>query len=106
VEFVKEQYRHCKPLLVLGGESTLLEAAGVAMAEADTPPDPGIIVLDATRPAPEDVAIDTDDGNLEDAQSTLDPVPSVRDTGRAAQAFLIALGRRRHFERERDPAPV
>jgi catalase len=106
VEFVKEQYRHCKPLLVLGGESALLETAGVAMAEADTPADPGIIVLDATRPAQEDVAIDTDDGNLDEAPSTLDPVPSVRDTGRAAQAFLIALGKRRHFERERDPAPV
>jgi len=106
VEFVKEQYRHCKPMLVLGGESTLLEAAGVAMAEADAPVDPGIILLDSTRPATEDVAVDTDDGNLEDAQSTLDPVPSLRDTGRAAQAFLIAIGKHKHFERERDPGPV
>jgi catalase len=106
VEFVKDQYRHCKPMLVLGGESTLLEAAGVAMAEADAPVDPGIVLLDATRPAAADVAVDTDDGNLEDARSTLDPVPSLRDTGRAAQAFLIALGRHKHYERERDPAPV
>ena len=93
-------------MLVLGGESALLEAAGVAMAEADTPADPGIILLDSTRPAAEDVAVDTDDGNIEDAQSTLDPVPSLRDTGRAAQAFLIAIGRHKHFERERDPGPV
>jgi catalase len=101
VEFVKEQYRHCKALLVLGSATKLLDAAGIAMAGADVASDPGIVQIDARVPA--DVAVDADDG---DASGTLDAVPATSDVGRATQAFLFALGRHRHFERERDPAPV
>ena len=42
VEFVKDQYRHCKPLLVFGAESPVLAKAGIA-PDAD---DPGLVVGD------------------------------------------------------------
>jgi catalase len=103
-EFVAEQYRHCKPILVLGDGVRLLEAAGVAIAEADVANDPGLVQVDARAPAAADFAVDGDDGEL--SASTLDPVLAPRDVGRAAQALLFALGKHRHYERERDPAPV
>ena len=41
VEFVKEQFRHCKAMLVLGDASALLAAAGIG---AEAPPsDPGFV---------------------------------------------------------------
>ncbi|BDU16406.1 catalase [Lysobacter auxotrophicus] len=42
-EFVKEQYRHCKPILALGASSTLLEGAGASKMLDDGTEDPGII---------------------------------------------------------------
>ncbi len=42
VEFVKDQYRHCKTLAVLGASSTLLETAGIPQDK----PDPGLILAD------------------------------------------------------------
>jgi hypothetical protein len=33
-------------------------------------------------------------------------VPADAAVARATQAFLFALGRHRHYERERDPSPV
>jgi hypothetical protein len=48
-------------------------------------------------------AVDADDGEV---AHTLDVLPSEADVRRATQAFLIALGRHKHYERERDPAPV
>jgi catalase len=104
VEFVAEQYRHCKPILVLGDAGRLLDAAGVGIAEADVANDPGLVQLDQHLPAAAELAVDVDDGDL--PESTLDPVPAPRDVGRAVQAFLFALGRHRHYERERDPAAV
>jgi hypothetical protein len=89
---------------VLGDGGQLLEAAGVALAQADVGRDPGLVQLDRRTPAAEDVAVDADDGEL--PGTTLDPLPEPRDVGRAAQAFLLALGRHRHYERERDPAAV
>jgi len=100
VEFVREQYRHCKTLLVLGDSAQLLAAAGVSWAQADVDSDPGLVGVDVPAAA----AADADDGELEGAP--LDGVPSAAAVGRATQAFLIALGKHRHFERERDPAPV
>jgi catalase len=46
VEFVKDQYRHCKPILVLGGNTMLLEAAGVASEVIERGDDPGLVVDD------------------------------------------------------------
>ena len=42
-EFVKEQYRHCKPILVLGVSSSLLEGAGASTRLPDGSEDPGIV---------------------------------------------------------------
>ena len=42
-EFVKEQYRHCKPILALGASSSLLEGAGASKMLPDGSEDPGVI---------------------------------------------------------------
>jgi catalase len=47
VEFVKDQFRHCKTIAVLGGSSALLEKAGIAMDK----PDPGLILADSSASA-------------------------------------------------------
>jgi catalase len=44
VEFIKEQYRHCKPLLVLDREALLLAAAGISLRLPDGGADPGLVV--------------------------------------------------------------
>jgi catalase len=44
LEFVKDQYRHCKPMLVLGAATTLLEAAGVPQTLPSGEADPGVIL--------------------------------------------------------------
>ena len=46
-EFVKEQYRHCKPILALGASSSLLEGAGASQKLPDGSDDPGIVHADA-----------------------------------------------------------
>ena len=73
VDFVKDQYRHCKTILVLGAKSALVERA----------------MLPATLPD------GSDDAGLLMARS-----------GDAASAFIAALARHRHFERETDPPAV
>ena len=42
-EFVKEQYRHCKPILVLGAGQDLVENAGVPLTLSTGDADPGIL---------------------------------------------------------------
>jgi len=93
VEFVKEQYRHCKTILLLGDplSSKLLDAAGIALADTDVAADPGL------------VQVETGGG---DAAGLHDAAPSPAAVGSAAQAFMVALAKHKHFERERDPAPV
>lgn len=44
IEFVKDQYRHCKPILALGAGATLLADAGALLALPSGEPDPGLIV--------------------------------------------------------------
>ncbi|MES2940107.1 MAG: catalase [Pseudomonadota bacterium] len=44
-EFVRDQYRHCKPLLVLGASRALLEKYGVPVADGQD--DPSLIVADS-----------------------------------------------------------
>ena len=73
LEFVKDQYRHCKPILVLGGGRVLLEEAHIPLTLGEKRPDPGLIV---------------------------------GGDGDGTAAFLEALARHRHFERETDPPRV
>jgi catalase len=43
MEFIKDQYRHCKTILVLGASRALLDKAGVPAALPDGEPDPGLL---------------------------------------------------------------
>jgi catalase len=47
LEFVKEQYRHCKPMLVLGAGATLLDAAGIPRTLVSGDSDPGLVFADS-----------------------------------------------------------
>ena len=71
VEFLKDQYRHCKTLLILERVS-LLQKGGIAESLPSGEPDPGLLVL--------------------------------REGG--ASAFIAALAKHRHAERDRDPPAV
>ena len=44
LEFIKDQYRHCKPLLALGEGTELLDACGIDRTLPDGPNDPGVLV--------------------------------------------------------------
>jgi catalase len=76
LEFLKDQYRHCKTVLCFGSSAELLEKAGIPETLPDGGSDPGLL-----RHAPDDVA-------------------------RAIRAFAEALAMHRHFERETDPPLV
>ncbi len=73
LEFLKDQYRHCKPILVLGASTQVLDAAGVPAALPNGKPDPGLIVAKG---------------------------------GDATEAFIKAIAKHRHYERESDPPLV
>ena len=75
-EFVKEQYRHCKPILVIGAGRDLVENAGVPLKLPSGEADPGILVFD-------------------DEQGD-----------EALPEFVEAIAKHRHFAREMDPPPV
>jgi catalase len=75
-EFLKDQYRHCKPMLMLGESAELLKAAGIPLTLVSGDPDPGLIVGDAAGGA----------GSLD--------------------AFVHALAGHRVLERESDPPVV
>ena len=46
LEFIKDQYRHCKPILALGDGKALVENAGVPARLESGEPDPGLLLLD------------------------------------------------------------
>jgi catalase len=75
LEFLKDQYRHCKPILLIGAAQVLLDAAGIPPKLLSGAADPGLLRFD-------------------DA------------TGDAVPAFVEALAKHRHFERETDPPRV
>jgi catalase len=76
LEFVKDQYRHSKPILAIGNGAELLAKAGIPQVLASGDPDPGILMEpDGTRPA-------------------------------LLPTFVKAVARHRHPERELDPPRV
>ena len=77
LEFLKDQYRHCKPMMVVGTAKALLDAAGIPAALPSKKPDPGILVASSSK------------GGV----STL-------------PAFVKSVAKHRHFERETDPPRV
>ena len=76
MEFLKDQYRHCKPILALGASTQILEAAGNLTMLPEGGRDPGIVVFE--------------EGNVK----------------KAIAAFVDALAKHRHFERETDPPRI
>ncbi len=75
-DFVREQYRHCKPILVVGAGAALLKHAGVPPALPDGSADPALIGTEGGALAP------------------------------ALTAFKTALAGHRSFARETDPPKV
>ena len=72
-EFLKDQYRHAKPILALGAGCDLVENAGVPAALPNGEPDPGLVLLRKGTSA--------------------DALPR----------FVKAIAKHRHHEREMDP---
>jgi catalase len=74
-EFVRDQFRHCKTILVLGASRELLTKAGlpISMDKSLLQGGTGLIVADSG------------------------------DAAAATEAFLAAMARHRHFGREMDP---
>lgn len=70
VEFIKEQYRHCKPILALGIGKDLIERAGVKLRLPSGELDPGVLAFE--------------DNDINDI------LPQ----------FIEAIAAHRHFERE------
>ncbi len=75
-EFIVNAYRHCKPILALGAGRSLVENAGVPATLPSGDDDPGVLLFD--------------DGEGEGALT----------------AFVEAIAKHRHFERQMDPPPV
>ena len=76
LEFLKDQYRHCKPILLSGGARSLLTAAGIPTESPTDEKDTGLLIF----------AHDEVEEGLE--------------------AFVSALAQHRHFTRETDPPRV
>jgi catalase len=76
LEFIKDQYRHCKPILALGEGSELLAKAAIPPTLASGDADPGLLLF-----------------------------PNA-DVDGALEAFAGAIMQHRHFERETDPPRV
>jgi catalase len=75
-EFLRDQYRHCKPLLVLGEGVELLQNAGIPEALPAGDPDPGLLIYS------EGLKKDT------------------------VTSFAAAIAKHRHFQRAMDPPGV
>jgi catalase len=75
-EFVKDQYRHCKPMLMLGQGREILDALGIPTQLPNGDADPGLLFFEAAE-------IDA-----------------------ATAAFAAAIGQHRHFARQTDPPLV
>jgi catalase len=74
VEFVKDQYRHCKPILALGSGEQMLDRADIPSKLPDGKPDPGVL--------------------------------RIADVEDALPAFVDAIAKHRHFDRQTDPPRV
>ncbi len=75
MEFIRDQFRHCKTILALGASRRLLLKAGlpVSMDKSQAQGGTGLFIAEA------------------------------RDASQAVAAFIEALGKHRHFGREMDP---
>jgi catalase len=76
IEFLKDQYRHCKTILVVGAAAALLGEAGIPAALPTGDADPGLLKRAAG------------------------------DVDGAAAVFIEALAKHRHWQRESDPPTI
>ena len=76
LEFIKEQYRHAKPIWALGDGCDVVAKAGVPATLPSGKPDPGLLFVRDESPA------------------------------KSLPAFIKAVARHRHHEREMDPPAV
>jgi catalase len=76
LEFVKDQYRHCKTILALGSGANVLETANIPAELPNGESDPGLLRIDSDEAA------------------------------NASAAFATALSQHRHFARQTDPPRV
>lgn len=76
LEFIKDQYRHCKPMLMMGAAAALLEKAGIPLNLPNEEKDPFIVGLDQP------------------------------DAGKATKAFIAAMTGHKEFGRETEPPAV
>ncbi len=76
LEFLKDQYRHCKPILLLDEADQLLQAAGFPEDLVEAAEDTGLLSLGGS------------------------------DMASAARSFVSALAQHRHFARETDPPRI
>jgi catalase len=76
LEFIKDQYRHAKPILALGEGADLVENAGAPAKLPSGEPDPGMLIAKHGR------------------------------AREALPGFVAAIARHRHHEREMDPPAV
>ena len=73
MEFVKDQYRHCKTMLAFGASSALLDKAGISLSLPSGEDDPGLFTAEVSQ-----------------ADSI-------------AEEFIAAMSLHRHTDRDRDP---
>jgi len=51
LEFIKDQYRHCKPILAFGASEQLLQACGIDRTLPNGRPDPGLLIHSDSKTA-------------------------------------------------------
>ena len=78
-DFVKEQYRHCKPILVLGSPSALIEKVALPATLPDGSADGGLVMAGGRSSSSADALV---------------------------ASFVAALAKRRFYKRETDPQRV
>ncbi len=76
IEFLKDQYRHCKPILLMGSAATLLDELGIPETLPSGERDPGLLQYAAG------------------------------DVDAALEAFAQAIVQHRQFDRETDPPVI
>ena len=96
LDFVKEQYRHCKLIVALGEATTLLAAVEMRATLEDLENDPGIILAEsAARTAPEQGK--ANHGKSVKPVAAKAPKPMDKN---AIEKVMQAFGHHRFFERE------
>ena len=79
MEFIRDQYRHCKSILVMGASTALMSKAGIPDTLPSGQADSGIV--------------------FSSSDQGVSPASAVK-------AFIQAIAKHRHFERETDPPLV